>query len=152
MSSAARSVPTAVALVDLDDAGTPIAGARTEAGLVEALVKEKFDARSGGLDASLVAAMDDAAILAAAKAAPGKKFGRLVYGAAKITGVRKDGSMYLADSKASVKVVELATGSLLYSAEKAATGMGSDEAAARAAAYRELGLNAIGKDLLASLP
>ena len=30
--------------------------------------------------------------------------------------------------------------------------MGSDEATARAAAYRELGLNAIGKDLLASLP
>jgi hypothetical protein len=152
VSSAARSVPTAVALVDLDDAGTPIVGARTEAGLVEALVKEKFDARSGGLDASLVAKMDDATILAAAKAAPGKKFGRLVYGTAKITGVRKDGSMYLADSKASVKVVELATGTLLYSAEKAATGMGSDEATARAAAYRELGLNAIGKDLLASLP
>ena len=152
VSSAAKSVPTAIALVDLDDSGAPLAGARTEAGLIETLVREKFDARSSGLDPSLVARMDDAAIAAAAKAAPGRKFSRLVYGAAKISGVRKDGSMYLADAKASVKAVELASGAVLYSAEKSATGMGSDEASARAAAYRELGLNSIGKELLASLP
>lgn len=152
VSSAARGVPTALALVDLDDSGAVASGARTEAGLLEALSREKFDVRSSGLDAALVAGMDDAAIAAAGKAAPGKKFLRLVYGAAKITGVRKDGSTYLADAKASVKAVDLTSGSLLYSAEKTATGLGADEASARAAAYRELGLNAIGKDLLSSLP
>ena len=40
---------------------------------------------------------------------------------------------------------------MLYSTERDATGLGGDEKSARAAAYRELGLNAIGKDMLSNL-
>jgi serine/threonine protein kinase len=67
------------------------------------------------------------------------------------------GVVYLAEHKligrkAAVKVLDIASGRVLYSAERGATALGSDEKSARAAAYRELGLSAIGKDLLANLP
>jgi hypothetical protein len=49
-------------------------------------------------------------------------------------------------------VLDLASGRTLYSAERSATGLGSDDKSARAALYRELGLNAVGKDMLSNLP
>lgn len=152
VASNARNVAMAVAIVDLDEGGKAVAGAQSQAGLVDALTKEKFNVRALALDSGLLQAMDDDAILAAGKASLAGKAERLAYGVARLESVRKDGSMFLASAKASVKVVELATGRILYSGEKAVTGLGADEAAARRAAYRELGLNAIGKDLLSSLP
>ncbi|HRY72529.1 MAG TPA: hypothetical protein P5165_04820 [Spirochaetia bacterium] len=152
VSSNARAVPIAVAIVDYDEAGKAVAGAQAQAGLIDALTKEKFSVRSGGLDSGLVGGMDDDAILAAAKSLLAGKAERLAYGVARLESVRKDGAMFLATAKAAVKVVELSSGRILYSAEKTATGLGADEAAARRAAYRELGAGAIGKDLLSSLP
>ncbi len=150
--SNARNVPTALAIVDYDEAGKVLAGAQTQAALLEALTKEKFIARNANFEPALIAAMDDAALLATAKTALAGKAERLVYGVARLESVRKDGSMVLASAKAEVKVVELASGLVLIVLEKTATGLGADEAAARRAAYRELGLNAVGKELLASLP
>jgi hypothetical protein len=149
--SAARLVPTAVALVDLDEAGAA-AGGQAQAALLEALAKERFLAVAAGLDPGLVAAGPDEAVAAAARGILAGKAERLVVGRARIVAVRKEGTSWLAEASASFSAIELATGRLLYTGQKSATGIGADEAGARKAAWRELGLNAIGKELLASLP
>lgn len=148
--SAARSVPTAVAIADLDESGAAVEGAKTQAALIEALVREKFSVKGIAVGSEALVAMDEAAVTAAAKASG--KYERAVFGTAAMREVRKDGTSYLASAKASVKVIELATGRILYQAERGATGLGSDEASARTAAYRALGLGAVAKDLLSSLP
>jgi hypothetical protein len=150
VASGARSASMAVAILDLDENGAAVAGAKAQAGLVEALLREKFSVKGISVSVEALTAMDEAAVSAAAAAAG--KYDRVAFGTASIASVRKDGSNYLATGKAAVKVLDLASGSVLYSAERGATGLGSDEKSARAAAYRELGLNAIGKDLLSNLP
>jgi hypothetical protein len=149
VASNARAVPMAVAVLDLDESGA-VVGGLAQAGLVEALLKEKFAVKGVALPRDAIIAMDDSAVAAAAAAAG--KFERVAFGTVTITEVRKDGSNYLATGKARVKVIEVASGTPLYTAERGATGLGSDEKSARAAAYRELGLNAIGKDMLSNLP
>jgi hypothetical protein len=140
----------AVAILDLDENGAAVAGAKAQGGLIEALLREKFSVKGIAISSDALTAMDEAAVSAAASAAG--KYERVAFGTASIASVRKDGADYLATGKASVKVLDLASGSVLYSAERGATGLGSDEKSARAAAYRELGLNAIGKDMLSNLP
>jgi hypothetical protein len=149
VASNARSASMAVSIVDVDEAGAA-SGALAQAGLVEALVKEKFNVKAVVVGKAALEGMDDGAVLAAVKAAGA--FDRVAFGLARIDEVRRDGTSYLASGKATVKVLDVATGSVLYSAERAATGVGSDEQSARRAAYRELGANAVGKDLLSNLP
>jgi hypothetical protein len=148
VSSNARMVPTGIAIVDLDESGA-VAGSAAQAGLVEALARERFDARIVAVDPASLAALSEAAAATAGVRAGAE---RMAFGYAKIESVRKDGGSYLASARAAVKVIELSSGRLLYSAERSVTAVGDDEPAARRAAYRELGANAIGKDLLASLP
>ncbi|HTX73450.1 MAG TPA: hypothetical protein VMC79_11540 [Rectinemataceae bacterium] len=148
VSSNARNYSMGLALVDVDENGGIVPGGVAQAGLMEALVKEKFNVKNAGLDPSLVLAMDDTAIRSAA----GSRFQRLAYGVARIESVRQDGTTFIVSAKASFKVVDLSTGDVLYSAEKVGNGLGSDQQSARRAAYRQLGLDALGKDLLATLP
>jgi hypothetical protein len=150
VSSSARGSSMAVAILDLDENGAAVAGAKAQAGLVEALLREKFNVKGIAISSDALLSMDDAAVAVASSAAG--KFERLVFGTAGVVSVRKDGNSYLATGKATVKVLDIASGRALYSAERGATGLGSDEKSARAAAYRELGFSAIGKDLLANLP
>ncbi len=147
--SGARSVATAVAIVDQDESGAAV-GSIAQAGLIEALVKAKFVVKGVAVPAEVLGSMDDSAVSAAVSAMG--KYDRVAFGHATITSVRRDGSNYLADGKATVHVLDIASGQTLYSAERGATGLGADEKSARAAAYRELGLNAVGKDLLSNLP
>jgi len=145
--SAARSSSIAVAIADFDENGAFVPGAKTQAGLIELLLHEKFSVKPVVVAQDALDQLDDAAAIAAAG-----KFDRVAFGSARLTEVRKDGSSYLASGKATVKVLEVKTGNILYSAERITTGLGSDEKSARAAAYRELGGVAVGKDLIANLP
>jgi hypothetical protein len=150
--SNARNLATALAIVDLDESGQAQAGAAAQAGVAEALTKAGFSLPGLSLDPALVASGAEGAILGAAKASLGGRAERLAYGTARIVALRRDGQMYLADAQAQVRVVELSTGRLILGVDRQATGIGTDEASARRAAWRELGLNAIGAELLASLP
>jgi hypothetical protein len=150
VTSSARSVPMAIAIVDLDEDGNPVAGARAQAGLADLLLREKLNVKGIAVPADALVALDEAAVSAAAGAAG--KYDRVAFGFAKVTGVTKDGANYLASGKATVRVLERSTGKTLYSAERGATGFGPDEKSARASLYRELGASAVGKDLLSNLP
>jgi hypothetical protein len=145
--SAARSSSIGVAIADFDENGAFVPGAQAQAGLIEVLLREKFSVKGIAVAKDALDSMDESAAIAA-----GAKFDRVVFGSARITSVRKDGTSYLASAKATVKALEVKTGNILYSAERVTTGLGSDEKSARQAAYRELGSIAVGKDLLANLP
>lgn len=148
--SKARSSSMAIAIVDVDEAGAVVEGNKTQGALVEALAREKFAVKGISVAAESLKAMDEAAAVAAAKASG--KYERVAFGAAVVTELRKDGKNYLCSAKASVKVIEIASGNVIYSAERGITGFGSDEKSARAAAFRDLGLTSLGKDMLSSLP
>ncbi len=149
--SRARAVPTAVLIADLGDEGAVVLPGLTQAAPAELLSKEGFDLRPSGLSADSIPGRDDPAILGdARKAADG--YARLIYGSARLSRLSKDGSNWIGEARASVKVVDLASGAVLWVGEKAAAAVSPDEASARMAALRELGLNAIGQDLLSALP
>ncbi len=147
--SVASGVSMAIAILDLDESGA-VVGSLAQAGLIDALVKQKFNVKGISISNDPIIAMDDAAVSAAASAVG--KFDRVAFGTASIVSVRKDDSNYLVTGKAMVKVLDIGSGRTLYSAEREATGLGSDEKSARAATYRDLGLNAVGKDMLSNLP
>jgi hypothetical protein len=147
--SGASGISMAIALVDLDENGVVVPGAATQAGLLDVLIRERFNVKGLPIAGDQHASLDDAA---AKEAASANGFARVAFGSARITEVHKDGDTYLATGKATLKVLDVASGSVLYSAERGITGLGPDEKSARASVYRELGAKALGEDLLANLP
>jgi hypothetical protein len=150
--SAALGIATALGIVDLDDSGQGLPGFVTQAGLSEALARAGFTLPPLALDAGLLAGASEEGILAQARAALGGRAGRLILGKARIATVRREGSAFLAQARAELRVLDLATGSLIVASTAEALGMGPDEAGARSAALRELGSKALAADLLSRLP
>jgi len=152
IASQAKTVPTGVAIVDLTDDGKPAATLVAQGGLFETLAKEKFKTGLAALDAALIVSMDDTRILSAAKAQYASGLARYIYGTARIESAVKDGSMWQATARMTVRCVEFATGIILYATEKTAIAVGTDEASARRAALLQVSRDAIAKDLMANLP
>jgi len=152
VSSAAKRVPTGVVIVDLGDDGQPLGTTIAQGGLFETLAKEKFKAGLAPLSAAMIASFDDAAILKAAKAAYGAGLSRLIYGAARIERSEKDGSMWQATARMTVRCVDFATGAILYSGEKTAVSVAADEASAKRSALLQVARDGVAKDLMANLP
>lgn len=150
--SQAKNIATGIVILDLNDSGSATGGTVAQGGLFETLVKEKFKVGLAPVDNALIIAMDDARILASAKSQYGAALGRLIYGTARITEVRKDGSMWQATGVMAVRCVDFATGSILYSAEKTTIAIATDEASARRSALLQLGRDAIAKDIMVNLP
>lgn len=152
IASAARSIPTGVTIVDLGDNGKPVTTTVAQGGLFESLAKEKFKAGLAPLNPTMVAELDDAAVLKAAKAQYGSGLARLIYGVAKIESTVKDGTMWQASARMTVRCVEFSTGNILYSVDKTAIAVASDEATAKRSALLLVARDAVAKDLMANLP
>ncbi|PKL08343.1 MAG: hypothetical protein CVV51_09360, partial [Spirochaetae bacterium HGW-Spirochaetae-7] len=118
----------------------------------ETLAKEKFKAGLAPLAAAMVVSLDDAAVLKAAKAQYGTGLSRLIYGFARIERAALDGTMWQATARMTVRCVDFATGMILYSVEKTAIAVASDEATARRSAMLQVSRDAVAKDLMANLP
>jgi len=152
IASEARNVTTGLAVVELDADGKPVSTTSAQGGLLETLAKEKFKIGLAPLDGAMIASLDDAAILKAGKAQYGSGIARLIYGVARIDKAEKDGSMWQATARLSVRCVDFATGIILYSVEKTAIVVASDEAGARRNALVQVAKEAVAKDLMANLP
>jgi len=152
ITSAAKTVSTGVYIVDLNEDGTPLTTAVAQGGLFTTLMKEKFKAGLAPIDQSVVVALDDAAVLKAAKSQYGSSLARFIYGYARVDKPVKDGSMWQATARMTVRCVEFATGQILYSSEKSTIVVAADEASARRAALTQVGSDAAAKDLMANLP
>ena len=152
IASMAKTVPTGVVVIDLSDDGKPASTSIAQGGLFETLAKEKFKAGLAPLGADMVAALDDAAVLKAAKAQYGSGLSRLIYGVARVERAALDGTMWQATARMTVRCVDFATGMILYSVEKTAIVVASDEASARRSAMLQVARDAVAKDLMANLP
>ncbi len=149
--SQAATIPTGVALLDEGSDGKPLDQNTAASALVDALTQAGFLVSPLSLDPALVARGDDQALIQAV-AALGSKAQRLVYGEARLLSSHDDGDMWMASVRISAKALEIVGGRLLWSGEREASGVGSDEAAAIRAAFRTAGGSALGKELLSSLP
>jgi len=149
--SLARSIPTAVLVADADGAGALAIGI-TSSALLQTLSKNGFKVSAAPMPAALIAVGDDAAILAAAKAALAGKADRLAYGVSRVVSVKDDRGQKIATVSVEVKVVDLADGRILYSSVKQVPAVGASEKAAVDAARRQLGQKTIGEDMAAQLP
>lgn len=149
--SAARSVPTAVLIVDVDASGAAAVGT-TSSAFVSVLASNGFSVSAAPFGPEVVVGKDDASILAAAKAGLGSGIKRFAYGVAKISSIRDDGGQKIATVSIEAKVVELATGNVLYSAVKQASAFSSGEREAVESARRLLGQKALGEEVASSLP
>lgn len=150
--SRAKAVPTALAVVDLDEKGSVLPGNLTQGALAEGLAKAGFSLPPLAMDGPFLATAAEEAVLTQARALLGGRAERLVWARASIVSLRRDGAMVLAQARCELRVLELSTGRLILAASGEALGMGQDEAAARSAAYRELGAKVLAAKLLSSLP
>lgn len=151
VASNARSVPTAVFIVDLD-ASENASTATSSSALQQALTANGFTIIPVNVPASVILTGNDVSIPQAIKAALGSKAQRAVWGISRVVRVKDDQGQKMATVSAEVKVADLATGQILYTAVKQAIGMGANEAQAIDAARRQLAQKTIGQELAASLP
>lgn len=150
--SAAKGIPLAVFIVDLDETGAVDPSAITAASVLSTLSKNGFSARTAKLGSGDVAGRDDASVLEAARSALGATVPRFVYGTSRVLSVSAEGDRKMAKVSAEIKVVDLASGAILYTASKQVSALGSNAALAVEAARRQLGGKTVGEDLIASLP
>ncbi len=152
VASGASQVPLAVFVVDKDEQGRSLIPSAFQAGFVDALVKEGFSVRTLSLDPALLQGPQEFLIAQVRAQNPGGAPLRFAYGSAAISAVRKESTIFIAQAGATITIVDLATGSTLYSSDKARQALGNDEANARKNALRELGAQVFAKDILSSLP
>lgn len=152
VASAARSIPTALFVMDMDEKGNLSASGLAQSGLMEALSKEGFLVQALSLDPMLAVSGSGDQILAAARKAAPAAVTRILYGVCKIESVRKDGAFFVVSAAGALKAADLVSGQMLYAADKTWQALGSDEAMARRNALRELGSKVFGADLVSSLP
>jgi hypothetical protein len=149
--SKAREISTAVLIVDADSQNALSVGTTTSA-LLQILTSNGFKVRSASLAADAVAGKDDASVLASAKASLAGQAERFIYGTTRVVSVRDDQGQKIATVSAEVKVVELATGRMLYTSIKQVPAVASTEKEALEAARRLLGQKTVGEELAAQLP
>ncbi|MFQ3547504.1 MAG: hypothetical protein SNJ56_04135, partial [Termitinemataceae bacterium] len=151
VASLAKNIPMAVLIVDTDSAGNPTVGT-TNSALLQTLSGNGFKVSAASLGFDLILQGNDTAIASAAKTALAGKADRFVYGTSRILSVTDDKTSKIATVSVEVKVLELATGRILYSSVKQVPGLGATERDAIEAARRQLGQKTIGEDLAAQLP
>jgi len=149
--SGARKIPTMVLIADIDVSGKVSAGTSSSA-LVAALASNGFMVNAAPLAVEDIAAKDDNAIYESVKAALAGKTERFVYGTTRVLGVKDDKGQKIATVSADIKVIELATGRILYAATKQASTVAASEQQAVESARRQLGQKTIGEDLASNLP
>lgn len=145
--SAARSIPTAVWIADTETDGTT--SGVTSSALLQVLAKNGFIAFAASLAPE---GLGSDAVLGAARAALAGKARRLAWGTTRVISVKDDSGKKVATVSAEIKVADLETGRLLYSAVKQVPALGGTEREAADAARRTLGGQVIGEDLAANLP
>ena len=152
VASQARNVNTGIAILDFGADGTPTATTVAQGGLMETLVRERFKASVASLDAAQIAAQDDNGILQTARVQFGSTLARIIYGTAVVERTVQDGAMWQATARMSIRVLDLASGTVLYSTEKTAIMVASDKNQASRSALLQVARDTVAKDLMANLP
>ena len=152
VASQAREVNTGIAVLDIGADGVPATTTVAQGGLMETLVRERFKASVATFNAAQITALDDNGILQAARAQYGATVSRIIYGTAVVDRIVKDGTMWQATARMTIRALDLASGNVLYSTEKTAIMVAADENQARRSALLQVARDTVAKDLMANLP
>jgi hypothetical protein len=136
--SGAAAVATGIAVFDLDATGSPISMAETAAGLLGELGKAGFKVASLPVSAGDVAERTDAQVIAVL-ADFQSQVERVIFGTARISDSEQEGATIIIQVTGTVKVVELATGKVLLTANRSKRAQGGNASAALTAAFKMLG-------------
>jgi hypothetical protein len=137
--SLAGTVPTGIAVFDLDATGNPITMSETASGLLGELGKAGFQVVSLPVSAPEIAGRPDNQVISALSAGYRGQVERAVYGTARIADTVQEGQTIIIQVNGTVKVVELATGKVLLTVNKSKRAQGSNASAALATAFKKLG-------------
>jgi hypothetical protein len=137
--SLAGTIPTGVALFDLDATGNPITMSETASGLLSELGKAGFKAVSLPVGATEIAGRPDNQVISALSAGYRGQVERAIFGTARIADTVTEGQTIIIQVSGTVKVVELASGKVLLAVNKIKRAQGSNPSAALATAFKKLG-------------
>ena len=137
--SLAGTIPTGIAVFDLDATGNPISLTETSAGLLAELGKAGFKVVVLQVAAPTVAGRPDAKVIDALASGYQGQVERAIFGTARITDTVQEGQTIIIQVSGSVKVVELATGKILLAVNKSKRAQASNVAAALSTAFKKLG-------------
>jgi hypothetical protein len=137
--SLAGTIPTGIAVFDLDATGSPISLTETSSGLLGELSKAGFKVVVLPVEASTVAGRPDAKVIDTLASGYQGQVERAIFGTARIADTVQEGQTIIIQVSGGVKVVELATGKILLAVDKNKRAQGSNVAAALATAFKKLG-------------
>jgi hypothetical protein len=148
--SRAADVPIGIVVADLDSGAQYMEGSRqTASGIMEVLTQNDFNIKTIPVKSLDILYKGDKEALALLKKNAGGAE-RAVYGSAQAGEAEKSGSRYIVKATGSVKVVDLATGNILFEKTLSRNGLGSSPESARGAAFKQLGRE-LGKALAAGV-
>jgi hypothetical protein len=133
--SNAQNILTGVFIMDYNKAGEP-AGTQSTS---NALVSELSEFRLTTMTLTGSEGKSEAYIIGELKKKYGDRVERLLIGTVRIVEIKKSSGKFLAKAAGSVKVLEIATGDLLFSDQMEKSGLGNNEDDASSRAYKEIG-------------
>jgi len=136
--SLAGTIPTGIAVFDLDATGSPIALSETSSGLLGELGKAGYKVVSLPVAAASVAGRQDSQVISSLAGFQGQ-VERVIFGTARITDTVQEGGTIIIQVAGTVKVVELATGKVLLTVNKTKRAQGTNASSALATAFKKLG-------------
>jgi hypothetical protein len=145
----AKEFSLGVAVLDIGADGK-VAGSAAQEGILDALKKGGFKAKSVKIDREALLSGDDEEILKAF-AASGIDADRLVVGLVKAEEAVQDGRNFKVKVSGTIYVIEVATGDVLMSSTKSVTGIATSEASARSNAFADFGAKQAGRDIAAKM-
>ncbi len=149
--SRAKEIPTGVYVADEDNSGALTGKTDTASGILEALSKQNFDVKSLPVSDPPAGRSDDE-IIRYVKQKYGSSIKRLVFGTAGIAGFQEENGMYSVKVSGDIKVVDLATGKILFSSgTRFKTALGSNLNSAISAAFKQFGKE-VGRMMMNTLP
>jgi len=137
--SLAGTIPTGIAVFDLDASGNPIALTETASGLLGELGKAGFKVVSLPVSAPEIAGRPDNQVIAALIAGYRGQVERAIFGTARIADSVQEGQILIIQVSGTVKVVELSSGKVLLTVNKSKRAQGSNASAALSTAFKKLG-------------
>lgn len=150
VSSNAKNVPTAIALLETTETGKPTGTSLAQSGILELLGKEGFSLQTLSMPSEFFAY--EPLLVENARKAVQPAIKRLIFGTIRIESVRAENTIFIASAGGQITVIDLATSQVLYKASKSWQAIGTSESSARQNVLRELGSKIFGPDILASLP
>lgn len=149
--SRARSIPSAILVVDADRTKAAYGTQDTASGLLMFLSEAQFDVKRLDLPAEFLLSASDSEILERVRQETGGSVERLIYGVASIEDFEETEGNYLVKVSATLKVAELETGRIVYSGNLFKRARGSRSQSAIASGFRQLG-ESFGEEMASQLP